>query len=194
MNNFIFEDKLSDSSICDDIIKYFHQENTKKFDGMIGNGVDKAIKDSIDSKFHLTDNSINWIRKYREELINIVKKYERKYLLLSNLGMWGSVEYSTIQYYKPNCGFTYFHCERTKLENSDRHLVFMTYLNNVKQGGQTEFYHQKVKIKPKKGKTLIWPADWTHTHRGIVAPKEEKFIVTGWLNFISKDSLIKNYE
>jgi len=29
---------------------------------------------------------------------------------------------------------------------------------------------------------LIWPADWTHTHRGIVAPNEEKIIATGWLH------------
>ena len=30
---------------------------------------------------------------------------------------------------------------------------------------------------------VIWPTDFTHTHRGIVAPKEEKWIATGWFNF-----------
>jgi hypothetical protein len=60
----------------------------------------------------------------------------------------------------------------------------MTYLNDVYNGGETEFYHQQLKVKPQKGLTLIWPADWTYTHRGIVAPDEEKIIVTGWWNFI----------
>ena len=59
----------------------------------------------------------------------------------------------------------------------------MTYLNDVNIGGGTEFYHQKVTVLPEKGKTVIWPADWTHTHRGVAAPNEEKIIVTGWYNF-----------
>ena len=46
----------------------------------------------------------------------------------------------------------------------------MTYLNDVNDYGETEFYYQKLKIKPEKGKTVIWCADWTHTHRGISSP------------------------
>ena len=56
----------------------------------------------------------------------------------------------------------------------------MTYLNNVTDKGETEFLHQKLKIKPEIGKTLIWPTDFTHTHRGIPSPTQEKYIVTGW--------------
>ena len=59
-----------------------------------------------------------------------------------------------------------------------------TYLNNVKVGGETEFKYQNLKVKPKKGLSLIWPTDFTHVHRGIVAPKEDKWIVTGWFKFI----------
>jgi len=31
--------------------------------------------------------------------------------------------------------------------------------------------------------TLIWPTDWTFTHRGVPSLTEEKYIVTGWFNF-----------
>ena len=58
----------------------------------------------------------------------------------------------------------------------------MTYLNNVKNGG-TEFKYQKLKTEAKEGLTLIWPTDFTHTHRGLVA-KETKYIITGWYTFI----------
>ena len=34
---------------------------------------------------------------------------------------------------------------------ASRHMVFMTYLNDVSDGGETEFYHQDVKVKAEKG-------------------------------------------
>ena len=36
----------------------------------------------------------------------------------------------------------------------------------------------------KKGKTLIWPSDFTHTHRGQKSPTQEKYIATGWFNHV----------
>ena len=63
----------------------------------------------------------------------------------------------------------------------------MTYLNDVENEGETEFYHQKIKVKPQKGLTLIWPADWTHTHRGIASKIDEKYIITGWFSFIKNN-------
>ena len=44
--------------------------------------------------------------------------------------------------------------------------------------------YQKLKTPAKKGLTIIWPAEWTHTHRGIVSNTKEKIIVTGWYNFV----------
>ena len=59
----------------------------------------------------------------------------------------------------------------------------MTYLNNVEDKGQTEFYYQKLNVKPEKGLTLIWPAEWTHTHRGNKVIKGTKYMITGWMCF-----------
>jgi hypothetical protein len=94
-----------------------------------------------------------------------------------------------IQKYPAGGGFKVWHHERDRatIPNCTRHLVFMTYLNDVKEGGGTEFAHQREvrgekALKAEKGLTVIWPADWTHTHRGIVAPNEEKIIATGWLH------------
>ena len=57
----------------------------------------------------------------------------------------------------------------------------MTYLNTVKNGG-TEFYYQKLKVDAVKGLTLIWPSDWTHTHKGVISKKQKKYILTGWVS------------
>ena len=61
-------------------------------------------------------------------------------------------------------------------------LVYMTYLNDVYEGGGTEWMHQKYISVARKGKNNS-ASDWTHTHRGVVAPKEDKYIITGWFSF-----------
>ena len=58
----------------------------------------------------------------------------------------------------------------------------MTYLNDVPDGG-TEWFHQSLYVPAQKGYTVIWPADWTHTHRGRPSPTTEKQILTGWFEF-----------
>jgi hypothetical protein len=50
--------------------------------------------------------------------------------------------------------------------------------------GGTEFLHQELIVQPVKGKSLIWPVDWTHTHRGIPSPTQDKYILTGWFEFL----------
>ena len=64
-----------------------------------------------------------------------------------------------------------------------RCLVFMTYLNDVEKGG-TFFPYQQRLVKAIKGKTLIFPSDWTHTHVGQISETQEKTIVTGWYSYM----------
>jgi hypothetical protein len=60
----------------------------------------------------------------------------------------------------------------------------MTYLNDVTDGGETEWEYQKIKIKPEKGLTVIWSADYTFSHRGITSLTQTKYITTGWYGYI----------
>ena len=73
--------------------------------------------------------------------------------------------------------------DNTTLGNARRLLVFMTYLNDVDDGG-TEFKYQNITTPAKKGLTLIWPAPWTHTHRGQISYTKTKYITTGWFSYI----------
>ncbi len=86
-----------------------------------------------------------------------------------------------LQHYEPGQCYKNWHTEFFgPVPGHVRALAFMTYLNDVKEGGETEFMYYKLKVKPKRGLTLMWPAGFTHTHRGCPAPHEEKMIVTGW--------------
>ena len=62
----------------------------------------------------------------------------------------------------------------------DRVLVWMFYLNTIHHKGGTCWPQQKFTSKPRAGDLYIWPADWTHSHYGVAAPVEEKYIITGW--------------
>ena len=90
-----------------------------------------------------------------------------------------------IQRYLPGQAYYDYHTERTGAVGyqSARHLVFMTYLNTVTNQGGTEFPQQQTVLTPTRGLTVIWPADWTHTHRGIASPTQTKYIVTGWFSY-----------
>jgi hypothetical protein len=187
MNNFIGECYLSDPSICDKIIEYYKSSPHKSPGHCRTNSgdliIDKSYKDC--SELVLNENEI-LCRKYVDALQYCCQEYIKQYPFCNNYSPWKICEPINIQQYGTNQGFHQYHTERIGSNGiqATRHLVFMTYLNDVEVGGETEFPQQKVFIKPKKGLTLIWPADWTHTHRGIPAPLEEKYIVTGWYNYI----------
>lgn len=185
MVNFILQDKLDNLKICDELIKY-HKNSQFKFDGLVAGSVDKNIKASTDVQVNINDGTI---QQYLKQLQIVCDKYIKKYKYANYYNPWAITEGFVIQHYKPNEGYFAWHTERGSniQPYNNRHLVFTTYLNDVSDGGETEFYHQKLKVKPEKGKTIIFPADWTHTHRGITSPTENKYIITGWYSFYNKN-------
>lgn len=174
-------------SVCDKVIEFYNLSDNK-FDGTVeniltGDQVDPFFKQSTECFLIPQTDAANL---YLPELKKCLEEYIKEYKYCNEYGPFAIIDNIKIQHYLPGQGFFSYHAERGSctMPNSSRHLVFMTYLNDVEEGGETEFYYQDVKIKPKKGLTLIWPADWTHTHRGITSPTEDKFIITGWYNFI----------
>jgi quercetin dioxygenase-like cupin family protein len=65
----------------------------------------------------------------------------------------------------------------------------MFYLNDVDEGGETEFYYQQQKVKPVKGRMVIAPAGFTHTHRGNKPESNDKYILTSWVLFKPSEHL-----
>ena len=177
---FIKQFKIDDLSVCDGLIDYFKQNQEYKFSGETNNGL-MSDKKSTDVNVFNQSKDLR-IKKYFSYLSKFVIQYLNHYNLDISLF---TKEAFNIQYYKPGEGFLKWHFERNDDHylTGSRALVFMTYLNNVKDGGGKEFLHQKKVFKAKKGHTLLWPSDFTHTHRGIVSKTEEKYIATGWFHF-----------
>lgn len=166
-----------DNPICDDLLAYYERNDEYKHRGL-SNGGNKLSTD-----VSVYPNSIDpAVVRYLEFLRFALKKYREKYEMFSFLLRFG--EAFNIQHYKPGEGYFNWHCERGMHQTNQRALVFMTYLNDVDDGGQTQFLYQKREVQPKKGLTLLWPTDFTHTHRGVVSPTQPKTIATGWYNYL----------
>lgn len=173
--------------VCDGLIDLFNDtKELSKHPGMIGSGqINKAVKDSEDLVLHENISSPAFAN-YRSLLMKVVDKYLDRYPHAEVNSRIGFREGHNIQWYPVMGGYKDFHYERVNMDpiNLCRHLVYMTYLTDVEgDGGETQFYYQKLDVKPKKGLTLIWPSDWTHTHRGNPAHTEEKVIITGWIHY-----------
>ena len=58
-------------------------------------------------------------------------------------------------------------------------LVWTIYLNDVEEGGETEFFYQSERVKPTKGTLVFFPASWTHLHSGNQTLSNKRYIATG---------------
>jgi hypothetical protein len=81
----------------------------------------------------------------------------------------------------PGAGYHLWHCEQGNGETSGRCLAYGVYLNDIEEAGELEFLYQKLRIPPKENSIIIWPAAFTHAHRGnVVHGNKSKYIITGW--------------
>jgi len=87
-----------------------------------------------------------------------------------------------IQKTLPTEGYHVWHIEHGKgFSNEPRAFVFSVYLNDVKEGGETEFLHFSKRVQPKAGRIVIWPAGFPYLHRGNPPLDGEKYILTSWM-------------
>lgn len=172
-----------DKAVCDRIIEYYEDPRTPRNLNEFWSGYHPDVKEPIDS--HL-EGPLKTL--YAESLQKCIDEYRKEYTFCDMIEPWAVREPIVVHKYLPGQYYKNWHCERDEGGSliGQRVLVFMTYLNDVNDGGETEWYYQNLKIKPEKGKTIIWPAEWTHTHRGLES-SETKYIVTGWLSFIPRD-------
>ena len=178
MHDFIWEGEI-DLQICDDIYNfydnctYLHKKVYQ--DGSYG-------KDSTELNCHMMlAKNEPVLENYLRALMECIDQYIRVYPQVGHIDCQVAPLFN-IQKYKPKEGYHVWHFERgVQRENRERFLVWMTYLSDNPDGG-TEWLYQDKYVAAKKGKTVIWPAEWTHTHRGVVDENLEKTIITGWVD------------
>ena len=72
---------------------------------------------------------------------------------------------------------------RSQGPSSKRFLVFIMYLSDVEEGGETSIPRYNIKCKPKAGRLLMFPPFWTHPHQGEKVIKGTKYQIMTYLHY-----------
>jgi len=186
----IFDSQIPDD-LCDQIVSYFNEAHeygftvTRRQEG-------EAVSQKDDSyavappivQFPSSSMRHEHWRTINEGVWDAYNKYASKYAvgITESMAQHGIYEFK-IQKTQPGQGYHVWHHEVGNRTVSQRVLFFILYLNDVEDGGETEFLYYHKRVKPKKGTVLIAPAHFTHTHRGNPPLSGDKYIVTGWVEF-----------
>lgn len=189
--NFIYvADNAFSAEFCAVTIQYF--ENMVEA-GFVRNrqqenpNVSKLLKDdnflflgSEDTVCNVRTRGIG--ETFNNTLWSVYNAYTNEYDVLKSSGLLYNHEIK-IQKTAIGGGYHGWHYEADNIENSRRVFAYILYLNDVEEGGETEFLYLHKRIKPKAGTLVIFPAGFIHTHRGNPPLSNEKYILTGWLEY-----------
>ena len=171
-----------DFELCDDIIStfdYYHDTGSvytedDQFNNSNAGRFDWAI-DLYEMSGHMKSNPQ---QKVNDLLSACLKEYTQVFGHMKEVSLYSITQ--KIQKTPAGGGYHVWHDEASSLQHSGRSLVWMIYLNDNFEGGETEFLYYKRRIKPSRGTVLIWPAGMTHCHRGGLVLKGMKYVATGW--------------
>jgi hypothetical protein len=187
-DNFIYTKENSlDLNVCQRMIELFEQSDLKTPSD------NRNSKKSTDIYFdprilHNTNKWGEWGEIFvplMHSLKDGMGEYVKKYDMLDVMKPF-NINFFNIQKYEPGEGFYNWHCENSGYTSGgDRVLAWMIYLNDVEGGGR-QFESQNHTEKAEAGKFVIWPAFWTHTHKGQISETQTKYIITGWYKHINE--------
>ena len=181
--SFIFEfnNSLSEDN-CIDIMKRFEESESDHYEGRVGQTFEKNtnIKKSTDMVVSGNDDWKDVDQLLFTSLSKALSSVKKQYDFFS--GPFKDIGYAVQR--TQSGEYFHWHIDSGSHQFSDRQLVAIWYLNNVKgPGGETEFLNQEVKIKPEMGKLILFPPFWTHEHRGVTLKQGTKYIATTWIVF-----------
>lgn len=194
IDNFIgvFDNALSKEH-CEELIKVY--EDSVELNYAISRkdmGKEKIYQDNnlvfVGSKTHVKDDIFfDAVQPPVQQFVNLAwtsyEEYAKKYGVLTSLASHRFYDSIKIQKTKPSEGYHVWHCEHDNRNNGSRLLLVMVYLNDVEEGGETEFLYQSRRVKPKQGTMVICPSSFTHTHRGNPPLTGDKYMINGWIEY-----------
>lgn len=176
-------------NFCDKIIEYFKwcQANSRTYSRADA----EILKKDESCNLNPTSSEINFSLPHIQHLLQefnvsfwdvCYKNYTNNFSDLNNYQDHTIYTYK-VQKTMPAGGYHLWHSEDGTKSFSDRIGVYILYLNDVAEGGETEFLYQSKRIAPKKGRLIIFPPNYPWAHRGNPPLSGEKYIMTGWVEF-----------
>jgi len=183
--NFIGCWKIDDPNLFEGLIQFFENNPNLQKKGSIVAGINQEKKKTTDitiDPVELNKKEYLIFYRYFEQLHKCYLDYKLQWPFLNENLKTLDIPSFNLQKYNPGDHFSHIHAERNSYKTMHRVFAWMTYLNDIEfENGETSFSHFDVKVKPQAGRTLIWPAEWTHAHKGEILREETKYIITGWM-------------
>jgi hypothetical protein len=171
---------------CNKAIKIF--EDNDKFNktvNRIGSEQTSVLKKQDQQYFAAANNLDVWWKELKPMMVNFDLAWNH---YAENTGAKDAYQVPfhftclKIQKTLPTEGYHVWHIEHGKgFDNEARAFVFSIYLNDVEEGGETEFLHFSKRVRPKTGRIVIWPAGFPYIHRGNSPLSGKKYILTSWM-------------
>lgn len=188
-DNFVtLIDNALPKNLCDEVISFFGECNKKGivFDRQSTEKVSPLVKkdESLDLGVQTMHISLAWNMHFKlsEHLTNHFKEYNNKYYAGDSFLLQGL----KVQKTEPSGGYHPWHDDgggnKTDM-GCNRAFTFIYFLNDVEEGGETEFLYQRERVKPVKGNAVWFPSCYTHMHRGNPPLSGTKYILTGWFEY-----------
>ena len=179
-------DDVFDTAWIDDLIKYYHTIND--LGAFQGRYRPKHLRD--DEQLYLLDPMrIHEVHPHFSQYFFKILKEQLIPAYMDKFSILQAREYATKQLkmkrIQEGGGYHEWHYE-SMASDTTRKVVVQLYMNTIEEGGETEFLYQKKRISARKNRVVMWPADWTHTHRGNTPLEGDKYILTTWLEEVIK--------
>lgn len=169
--------------LCDAVIAQF-KNDPSKWQGKIGRREDASIhqeqtKNSWDLEILNEAEWKNIFQQIHREIQTCMADYLARSPVLTSFPL--QVTGYKIQMYPKNQGYFRWHADSLGRNARNRVAAMVLYLNDVEQGGETEFFHQQLKITPKAGNLLLFPAGWNYMHCGHTPESNDKYIISSFI-------------
>tara|TARA_R100001015_G_C4631592_1_gene194226 strand:+ start:1835 stop:2431 length:597 start_codon:yes stop_codon:yes gene_type:complete len=188
IDNFIaIYDNYITKEECENAIKLFENENKLKqtYDRELTESTNNLAKK--DNQFFCESKNVDvWWEELKPMMFNFDIAWKHYIQHTAAEVAYGDIpfHYTSMKIQKtlPGEGYHIWHVEHGRgFVIEPRAFVFSIYLNDVESGGETEFLNQSVRVKPKTGRIVIWPAGFPYVHRGNPPLKDKKYIITSWM-------------
>lgn len=101
-----------------------------------------------------------------------------------------AIDEINMQHYQKGVGgYHHWHSEHyphprdPQQKSLHRVLLWLIYLNDIDEGGETEFFYQDFKVKPTQGRIIVAPCGFSHTHRGCIPVSADKYVLASWIMY-----------
>lgn len=177
----VYDDALP-IALCERIVELFESDPERQF---------RRQQQNTWIEYTITRSPVAQWREIEQSLIQNMAAHIRDYARMPAARMLSrngprAFEQLMMKKYEPGRsvpdGFPE-HFDAYDVRTAPRQLGFLWYLNDVEEGGETDFPVLGRSITPRAGRLVVLPPMWMYVHTGHPPVSGPKYIVTSYLSF-----------